>query len=88
LIEDVETSDWKNKFDLIMTRPDANKIYGDNFYFFDISIHKTTIMIVFHEQEAELLWVGTHSEYDTIFKGNKKTIETWIRNQGKTLLST
>ena len=83
LIEDVETSDWKNKLDLIKTRPDADKIYGDNFYFFDINIHRTMIMIVFHEQEAEVLWVGNHGEYDSIFKGNKKTIETWIRNQGK-----
>lgn len=41
------------------------------------------IMILFNEQEAEILWVGNHDEYDNTFKGNKKKIETWIRNQGK-----
>lgn len=41
------------------------------------------IMIFFNEQEAEILWVGNHDEYDKTFKGNKKTIETWLRNQGK-----
>jgi mRNA interferase HigB len=41
------------------------------------------ILIVFDEQEAEILWIGTHSEYDRTFKGNKKTIESWLRNQGK-----
>ena len=83
MIEDIETADWKDKFDIIKKRPDADRVHGDNFYFFDINIHRTMIMIMFHEQEAEILWVGNHDEYDTIFKGNKKTIETWIRNQGK-----
>lgn len=83
LIHDIESADWKNKLDIIKDRSDADRVHGDNFYFFDINIHRTMIMIVFHEQEAEILWVGNHDEYDNIFKGNKKTIETWIRNQGK-----
>ena len=41
------------------------------------------ILIVFDEQEAEILWVGNHSGYDNTFKGNKRTIETWLRNHGK-----
>lgn len=40
-------------------------------------------MIVFNEQFAEILWVGNHQEYDATFKGNKKTIENWLRNHGK-----
>lgn len=83
LIDDIESSDWKNKFDIKKDRSDADRVHGDNFYFFDIHIHRTMIMIMFHDQEAEILWVGNHDEYDTTFKGNKKTIETWIRNQGK-----
>jgi len=83
LISDIESAEWKNKFDILKDRKDADKIFGDNFYFFDINIHRTMVLIVFDEQEAEILWVGTHSEYDKTFKGNKNTIETWLRNQGK-----
>lgn len=49
----------------------------------DISVHRTFVMIVFTEKYAEILWVGTHDDYDSTFKGNKKTIETWLRNHGK-----
>jgi len=83
LISDIENSDWGNKMDVIKARPDADRVHSDNFFFFDINVHRTMILIVFDEQEAEVLWAGSHSEYDKTFKGNKKTIETWLRNQGK-----
>ena len=83
LILDIEHSDWKNKMDVITTRPDADRVHSDNFFFFDINVHRTMILIVFDEQEAEVIWAGSHAEYDKIFKGNKKTIETWLRKQGK-----
>jgi len=83
LIFEIENSEWKNKMEVIESRLDADRVHGDNFFFFDINIHRTMILIVFDEQEAEVIWVGNHSEYDKIFKGNKKTIETWLRNQGR-----
>ena len=83
LIQDIENSEWTNKFDVLQLRPDADRVHSDNFFFFDINIHRTMILVEFTEQEAEIIWVGNHSEYDHIFKGNKKTIETWLRNQGK-----
>jgi len=46
------------------------------------AIHKLTL-VVFSEQYAEILWVGNHDDYDNTFKGNKNTIETWLRNHGK-----
>lgn len=83
LIFEIENSEWKNKMDVIESRPDADRVHSDNFFFFNISVHRTMILILFDEQEAEILWVGNHADYDKIFKGNKKTIETWLRNQGK-----
>jgi len=83
LIFDIENSKWKDKMEVIKVRPDADRVHSDNFFFFDINVHRTMILIVFDEQEAEVLWGGSHSEYDKTFKGNKKTIETWLRNQGK-----
>jgi len=35
----------------------------------------------FDEEEAIIIWIGTHNEYDNIFKGNKRTIKKWLRNQ-------
>ena len=83
LITEIENSEWKDKLELIETRPDADRVHSEDFFFFDINVHRTFILIVFSEQSAEILWVGNHDEYDTIFKGNKKTIESWLRNHGK-----
>ena len=83
LVEDIENSEWQDKLELIKSRPDADRVHSENFFFFDINIHRTLALIVFNEQCAEILWVGNHNEYDTTFKGNKKTIETWLRNHGK-----
>lgn len=83
LIRDLESSDWKNKLELVKSRPDADKVHGDDIFFFDINIHRTLTLIIFSENYAEVLWVGSHDEYQLTFKGNKKTIETWLRNHGK-----
>ena len=83
LIKDLEIAEWRNKLDVIETRLDADRVNNENFFFFDINIHRTMILVEFSEQEAEIIWVGNHSEYDKIFKGNKSTIETWLRNNGK-----
>ena len=83
LIEDIENSELKDKIELIESRPDADRVHSNDFFFFDINIHRTLALVVFNEQYAEILWVGNHDEYDSTFKGNKKTIETWLRNHGK-----
>jgi len=81
LIFDIENSDWKNSVEIKQTRPDADKIHSDGFYFFDLNIHRTMILIIFSEKEAIIIWAGSHNEYDNIFKGNKRTIRKWLRNQ-------
>ncbi len=82
LIDDIKNATWQNKFDVIKSRKDADLVHNDGFYFFDINIHRTMILLLFDEQEAEVVWIGTHSEYDKIFKGNKNTIKNWLRKQG------
>jgi len=83
LIEDIESSDWKDKLELIESRPDADRVHSEDFFFFDINIHRILTLIAFNDEYAEILWVGNHDEYDSTFKGNKKTVETWLRNHGK-----
>jgi len=83
LIIDIERAKWKDKLGLIESRPDADRVHSEDFLFFDINVHRAFTLVVFTEQYVEILWVGNHDEYDTTFKGNKKTIEAWLRNHGK-----
>ena len=81
LIFDIENANWNKKTDVKMSRPDADCVHSDGFYFFNINIHRTMILIVFEDNEATVVWSGSHDEYDKIFKGNKAIIEKWIRTQ-------
>lgn len=82
LIDDLEKANWKTKNEIIADRPDADCVHSDGFYFFDINIHRTMILIVFEDNEATIIWTGSHDEYDFTFRGNKKTIESWLRKRG------
>lgn len=39
------------------------------------------ILVVFEENEATVVWTGSHDEYNVTFKANKSTIEKWLLNQ-------
>jgi len=81
LILDIENAEWTKKTNIKISRPDADCVHSDGFYFFDINIHRTMILIVFEDDEAVVIWTGSHDEYDKTFKGNKTTIGKWLRNQ-------
>lgn len=80
LIEDIEVNNWKNQTELKNTRNDADSVHSDGFYFFNINIHRTMVLIEFDEKEASVVWVGTHQEYESIFKNNKNTIKKWLKS--------
>lgn len=80
LIKDINESNWKDPTGLNKTRQDADNVHSDGFYFFNIHIHRTMILIEFDENEATIVWAGTHSEYETIFKNNRNTIKKWLRS--------
>ena len=80
LISDLErySPSEKSFFDI---RKDADLVHANGFYFFNIEIHRTLILIVFEKKyEATVLWVGSHDEYERTFRNNKSTIEKWLRN--------
>jgi len=81
LISDIENANWTTHTDIKSSRPDADCVHNDGFYFFDINIHRTMILIAFEDEEAMVIWVGSHDVYDKTFKGNKTTIEKWLRHQ-------
>jgi mRNA interferase HigB len=80
LIKDFEDNDWENQAELKITRADADKVHSDSFYFFNINIHRTMILIEFQDNEATVVWAGTHQEYETTFKNNRNTIRRWLRS--------
>lgn len=82
LITDLENFN-PNENNLDDIRNDADCVHTDGFYFFDINIHRTLILIEFDDNgEATIVWAGTHQEYEKIFKNNKLTIEKWLRKNG------
>lgn len=81
LISDIENANWAKPTEIKKDRPDADNVHSDGFYFFDLNIHRTMLLIVFEDDEATVVWTGTHLEYDNTFKGNKTTIEKWLRKQ-------
>jgi len=80
LIKDINDNNWKNQTELNKTRKDADNVHSDGFYFFNINIHRTMILIEFDDKEATAVWVGTHQEYETTFKNNRNTIKKWLNS--------
>jgi mRNA interferase HigB len=79
LIDDLESTDWDKPRDLLQKRPDADNVYKGKFYFFDIHIHRTLILIEFEEDGAmTVVWVGNHNEYKNTFKNNRRVIRKWL----------
>lgn len=83
LIEDLEYYSLKTPLELIKKRPDADCVYGGEFYFFNINVHRTMILIEFEDDgEMTVVWAGTHDEYELTFKNNRNVIKKWLKNNG------
>ena len=82
LISDIEQCNWDTPVELKQSRPDADCVHSKGFYFFNLDIHRTMILVNFNDEDkqAEVVWVGSHQDYDKIFKNNKSTIKKWLRN--------
>ena len=82
LLTDLEINNWKNKTEILLARPDADCVHSDGFYFFDINIHRTLILIAFGDDgEAAIIWCGSHDEYENTFKNSKNTIRKWLKSK-------
>ena len=83
LISDLEKNQFTSFEELKAVRKDADKVHNDGFYFFNLNVHRTMILLEFDENgEATVVWTGTHKDYESTFKNNKGTIEKWLRNNG------
>ncbi|MCH7535986.1 MAG: type II toxin-antitoxin system HigB family toxin [Bacteroidetes bacterium] len=79
LIDCIESNNWNNPTELKKSRIDTDCVHSDGFYFFNVSIHRTMIMVEFDDKEATVVWIGNHQEYVSIFNNNKNTIKKWLR---------
>ncbi len=78
----MEENKFKNQLEIIKIRPDADCVHNDGFYFFNIHVHRTLILIEFEESgEATIVWCGSHNEYEKNFKNNKNTIKKWLKDK-------
>lgn len=83
LIKTIEENNFANQKELKKARPDADCVHNDGFYFFNINVHRTLILIELDASgEATILWCGNHDEYETTFKNNKSTIKKWLKKRG------
>ena len=83
LIDDIQVNIWNSPIKLKETRPDADCVHSDGFYFFNLNVHRTMILIEFDEtKRARVIWTGSHQDYDKTFKNNKNTIKKWLKDNG------
>lgn len=82
LVIDLETNEFENQHDLLLIRPDADCVHSEGFYFLNINIHRTLVLIEFEENgEISIVWCGSHDEYEITFKNNKNTIHKWLKDR-------
>ncbi|MBK8501340.1 MAG: type II toxin-antitoxin system HigB family toxin [Saprospiraceae bacterium] len=81
LIEDFESNEWKSPKKLLKSRNDADKVHPDGFYFFNLTEHRTMILIEFGDSESTVVWCGDHKSYELTFKNNKNTIGKWLKTK-------
>ncbi|GLR19569.1 type II toxin-antitoxin system HigB family toxin [Portibacter lacus] len=79
LIEILKGANWSNSEEIKSIRPDADKVHSKGFYFFNISSDRTMILIELEEDQATIVWCGSHDEYEYTFKNNKNTIRKWLQ---------
>jgi len=83
LISDLEDNDFHSFEELRSLRPDADRVHHEGFYFFNINIHRTLILVEIEANgEATIVWAENLQEYERIFKNNKAVIEKWLKNHG------
>jgi mRNA interferase HigB len=80
LIKDIDENNWKDQTELNKSRQDVDKVHSDGFYFFNINVHRTMVLIEFEDNEATAVWASTHQEYETTFKNNRNTIKKWLKS--------
>lgn len=82
-IAKVEEKNWVNWEELLTDRPDADQVHNDGFYFFNINIHRTLVLMELGQDgEATIVWAGSHDDYQRVFKNSKDSIRKYLSERG------
>lgn len=81
LIRDLEALEPDTYENLLKDRKDMDQVHSDGFFFFNVENDRVLLMIQLQEQYVTIIWIGTHPDYERIFKNNKATIEKWLRSE-------
>ena len=58
-----------------------DRVHNDGVYFVNLDSHRALILFEFDETGlANLVWIGSHEEYESTFRNNKATIYSWLRS--------
>jgi len=94
LVGDFRKATWKNKDEVQKDRKDADCVHSEGYFFFNIHIHRTLVLIEYtpveETREADeslqgivnIHWAGSHDEYERTFKNSRTVIDKWLRNKG------
>ena len=73
---------WENYAEAKKQRKDCDRVHMEGFFFFDpTKSHRILVGMFFDVQEINVLWIGDHDEYDSIFN-NKGAIAKWLKKKG------
>jgi hypothetical protein len=78
LLKMIMLKQWITKEQLLEDRPDADQVHSEGFFFFNIHLHRTLILVDLGN-EVIIIWAGTHQKYESVFKNNKKVVAKWLR---------
>jgi hypothetical protein len=68
LISDLESKNFRSHEELKLIRPDADIVHNEGFYFFNMAVHRTMILLEFEENgQATIVWCGSHDKYEATF---------------------
>ena len=81
LLETLENANWSTQEEIKFNRPDADKVHSNGFYFFNISVDRTMVLIELDHDRASIIWCGNHDSYESTFKNNKTTIRKWLQSK-------
>jgi hypothetical protein len=63
LIRDIESHQFTTWEQLKAIRSEADKVHNNGFYFFNINVHRTMILIELEpEGETTVAWAGSHQD--------------------------
>jgi hypothetical protein len=79
LILDCESANLNRIEDFKLLRSDAEKVHSGGFFFVNLHIHRTLLLLMIESKEVIVVWAGNHNEYERTFKNNKTSIEKWLR---------